>query len=683
MKSIFIKVKDALYNKLVRKVPQICRQYEGYVNANKQQHQKHRLKSWCLLLKLNIAYHIFKLDLSNETVYSNKYPYCEGSESSLSYLGSPEEYAKQLLAFDVISFDIFDTLIFRPFARPDDLFHILAQKHEYLDFANLRTMAEYEARKQKKATEGTDEISITDIYEYIETYIGLSAKQGIEIEFETEKQLCFANPFMYSVFEILKQHHKKMILVSDMYLPKSMLQELLYSCGYDGFDEIFVSCEYQKSKHQGALYGVVKSRYGADKTYIHIGDNPHSDVAQAKNYGMNAIWYQNVNETGNPYRCDEMSRIVGSAYSGLVNAHLHNGAKQYSPQYEYGFVYGGLFVLGYCKFIHDYAQVYNLDKILFLARDGDILKRVYDKLYPDSKTEYVYWSRLAAKLSANHYKYDYIRRFIYHKVNSGITIKQALAAMELDSLLTEYQDDLNALLDSKNAKTVIAFVLEHWEEILAIYAPQVEAGKCYFEQVLAGCKNACAVDIGWAGSGANILSYMVNTVWGLDCNIVGIIAGTNAKSNAEPDASEALLQSGKLVSYLFSQSHNRNYWSTHNPSLGHNVIMELLLGSTKPSFQGFQLDDAGGYRLQFLKEESNNHPIIQEIQNGILDFVDYYTSRFQEFPYMFEISGSDAYAPISFATKNEGRYLKFVLQGCTFQVNVGDDNTLKDVKTIL
>jgi hypothetical protein len=111
--------------------------------------------------------------------------------------------------------------------------------------------------------------------------------------------------------------------------------------------------------------------------------------------------------------------------------------------------------------------------------------------------------------------------------------------------------------------------------------------------------------------------------------------------------------------------------------------MELLLGSTKPSFQGFQLDDAGGYRLQFLKEESNNHPIIQEIQNGILDFVDYYTSRFQEFPYMFEISGSDAYAPISFITKNEGRYLKFVLQGCTFQVNVGDDNTLKDVKTIL
>ena len=68
-----------------------------------------------------------------------------------------------------------------------------------------------------------------------------------------------------------------------------------------------------------------------------------------------------------------MSAITGSMYRGIVNAHLHNGLNEYSMEYEFGFVYGGLFVLGYCQFIHEYVQTHHIDKILFLARDGDIL----------------------------------------------------------------------------------------------------------------------------------------------------------------------------------------------------------------------------------------------------------------------------------------------------------------------
>ena len=48
--------------------------------------------------------------------YEEKRLYSGGSESSLSERESPEAFAAKLMAFDVISMDVFDTLLFRPFS---------------------------------------------------------------------------------------------------------------------------------------------------------------------------------------------------------------------------------------------------------------------------------------------------------------------------------------------------------------------------------------------------------------------------------------------------------------------------------------------------------------------------------------------------------------------------------------
>ena len=68
-----------------------------------------------------------------------------------------------------------------------------------------------------------------------------------------------------------------------------------------------------------------------------------------------------------------MTSLIGSAYRGIVNAKLHNGEGCYSPFYAYGYAYAGFLALGYCNFIHEYASSHNIDKILFLSRDGYIL----------------------------------------------------------------------------------------------------------------------------------------------------------------------------------------------------------------------------------------------------------------------------------------------------------------------
>ena len=96
--------------------------------------------------------------------------------------------------------------------------------------------------------------------------------------------------------------------------------------------------------------------------------------------------------------------------------------------------------LTYCSFIREYCRFHQVDKVLFLSRDGDILSQVYRKLYPQENTEYVYWSRKAAvKLMAASDRYDFFRRFLDHKVNQKLSLEEIFRPMELEALLNELQ----------------------------------------------------------------------------------------------------------------------------------------------------------------------------------------------------------------------------------------------------
>ena len=63
-----------------------------------------------------------------------------------------------------------------------------------------------------------------------------------------------------------------------------------------------------------------------------------------------------------------------------MNSRLYNGLVSYNTDYELGYIYGGFYVLGYCQFIHQYVKNHDVDKLLFLSRDGDVIKKVYEVL---------------------------------------------------------------------------------------------------------------------------------------------------------------------------------------------------------------------------------------------------------------------------------------------------------------
>lgn len=573
-------------------------------------------------------------------------------ESNLHKKEHWKVFVRQLLPYDILSFDVFDTLLFRMVSHPADVFYLVGMELSYPDFRRIRMEAERKARQIKYKAGKTYEVSLLEIWSVLERESGIPAEQGMQAELFWEEKVCFANPYMLQAVRTLQSYGKKIILTSDMYLSGEQILHLLRSCDYEGLKECFVSNEYGGSKGDGTLYDHIRNVYGKQLRYAHIGDNLESDFKNAQEHSVDSFYYQNVNTLGNVYRPMDMSVLTGSIYRGLVNSHLHSGWKGYLREYEYGYVYGGLFVTGYCRFIYDHVKKNQIEKVLFLSRDGYLLKKAYLMLYPkeEKNTAYVLWSRSAAlKITAGKYRYEYFRRFLFHKVNQGFSIRQVLKDMDLSHLEEDLCRKKKVKADEKltyrNADLVKEYFIDNWDEVRKAYQEQILAAKAYFTPVLTGCKNAAAVDIGWVGSGAVMLDHAVNCLWDLSCPITGILGGTNSRHCFEEDAGEGFLFQGKLVSYLYSQTENRDIWKYHDPAKGHNLYWELLLGAPTGGLRGFHLGADGSVQMDF-KENCQDVRHIQEIHRGVLDFVRQFMKAEEKLGLTIPISGRDAYAPM-------------------------------------
>lgn len=653
-----------IYNKLVNEVDGIREKYNSY----KQSENSSALKAYAYLGLMNFQYHILHQKSVGElSIGKSDEKICIKpgfSESMLTDYGSVTEFVERLMPYEVVSFDVFDTLILRPFKKPTDLFYFLGKDNNYPDLKRIRIEAEKNARIKKLKESGHGEISIKEIWEELNRAFNLNVQCGMKQEFSLELKYCFANPFFLELVKLLRAQKKKLIICSDMYLGEAYIKELLLKCGYGDFDDYVVSSDYGKSKAEGSLFEIIKEKHG--KSIVHVGDNPHSDIKMAEKHGIKAVYYGNVNSMGNKYRPLDMSPITASVYGGIVNAHLYNGLTKYSWEYELGFTYGGLLVTGYVRYIHQYVKEHNVRKLFFLARDGDVICKAYKLMYPEEadKCEYVLWSRLAAtRLCASEFKEQFMSRMVDHKVNGGYSISDIFETMDLKDfallLAKEKKLSLSETLNKENAKQLKEFLNKHWYEILDAYSEERDECSGYMASKLAGAMNTLIIDSGWMGSGALMLGQRLINM-GIESK--GMLLGTLSAHSKDPDAVDALLNSGKLVSYCFSSSHNRDLWKMHNASKGHNLVVELILSSDKPSFRAFKKDGNGEYTFNKSSEKIDS----LKVQEGILDFVKLFMEHIGD---EITISGRDAFYPVTVLYRNK-KWVENVLKETGININI-------------
>ena len=680
-------MKTRIYRLLVNRVPAIRRKYQ---EARKKADSKgDRVLLLGKLLLWNLEYYFLGgQNRRGECSFPEKKKLLFQESGSFTGM-SGEKLLRELSGYDVISFDVFDTLLLRPFSAPTDLFYMMGIEFHYPDFPVLRILAEDQARQKKQKTEGTGEVSLKEIWECLNPLTGIPATAGMAMEMSLEEKYCLGNPYFLPLVKALKKEEKILLAVSDMYLDREFIQKLLEKFYGPVFDRILVSKEEGCSKGEGNLYEKVRNIAGELRTargapfkgacsIAHIGDNPHSDILMARKNKIEPFLYPNPQDAGNPRRPFEMSRITGGIYRGLVNLRFHTGVRKYSVFYELGYIYGGLAALGFCQFIHRRARELGIRQVCFLARDGDILKQVYDRLYPGSPTCYLLWSRnVSARLSAERFPFDFFQRFLFQKINQGYTMEKIFASMRLTALTEKACQVLDCKRDSvlteKRAVGCRDFLLGQWESVTGAYKEEQELAGGYLRKLLSlpsdksreirpgepGSENAenaesqeglekiALVDIGWAGSGPLGVEYLLHKTSGPSWQVHTFLAGSSGAPSPDRNSSQNFFFENRMESYFFSQSHNRDLWKFHDLHKKHNLYLELLFTSPSPGFLGFKKTADGEINFLFAPREKHEGEICQ-IQTGILDFISDYQRYFGEFTAKGrgEISGRDAYAPL-------------------------------------
>lgn len=490
--------------------------------------------------------------------------------------------------YDIVSFDVFDTLIFRTCGNHEEVFFLAAQaivKKYSIDLSvneivSARIAAEYTARRKASKRD----VTIDEIYESFDLKgLDLVAELKNE-EINTELSVCVASGLMKSIYDWCYINKKSIIIISDMYLSSEIIKKILEKNGYDKNVAIFVSSEFGETKKNGNLYKIVLKKYKNAKI-IHIGDALRSDYIQARINGFNAYHIKRDSTY------DRVYILAGNEIS-------HNGVVL-SDYYKFGYDIFGPAVLGFCKWLCSEIEKNKVDRIFFLARDGYLIKRIFNFVYPEYNdiTDYLYVSRKALRLSSLYGEKNVEKLASLFPQHTLLTIKDLCEKIGVSDINPNLVDDAKLFLPGQILSDAEIFSFCNW--LLKFIQPKCKREKELLKQYLKEKRfmgKVAIIDIGWAGTIQNMLTNIT------DVDIIGYYFGTNIFDSSEKKRSyvNPMIAIQEFVAALIEY-----------PFLAPEGSVEKYAkneqGFVEPVLSNFEYDDG-------------EREIIIAMQNGIYDY---------------------------------------------------------------
>lgn len=431
--------------------------------------------------------------------------------------------------YDLISFDVFDTLITRASATPCGIFKILSHKmlssDVYKDFPSelkenfdiIRHEVEIFSQEQELYFYSSRETSFDIIYDLIKTNYNLTDEQVKtlkDLEFQTEFDNILPITKNINLLKSLVEQNKQVVLITDMYYSEDVVKSFLLK-----FDEVFKnikiysSSDYKETKRNRTLYNIVKQDF-PDKKWVHIGDNEFSDVLCSRWSGINSLKYKFpllkkyekflLNKT-NDYKT---SLTVGVArYLRLTNE---------NKKYQFGCSFAAPVLYNYVKWILKSSLNRGINDIYFVARDGYILKIIADiiieKLNLTIKTHYFYSSRIASRIITSDNYSSYIDN-IFNELSNSLSVDFILKRLSLPK-------DLLLNIDDFSTKKLEIFKIKYLKDQLcknnALKDAVLEQNKLksdnflkYLQQELSGAGKIAFADINGSGRTQDCIADMI------------------------------------------------------------------------------------------------------------------------------------------------------------------------------
>ena len=314
----------------------------------------------------------------------------------------------------ILTLDVWDTLIRRrchpdviKIEAYDFMLSVLDRSNiseKYLDANSglvLRQKIEYDLAIEAKNNGLDDEYHIDDVIsKLIEVVSGdsiSSLKKVVEqvVAFEKNIELSLTYPDPTIAQKVNEIAPDKCYFISDFYIEKEFLLELLHHHGFDFIEDGISSCDVKLNKKSGRLFEVFRNDFFQDKDieHIHIGDNLYADVESPSKLGIKAIHFLPDEE--------HQKRLQKESDFYMKLPLFNTKYDKDSDAHQFGKSTSMLYY-GFARYIAHITNAKGLNKVAFLTREGEFYKEIYDQVnasLPESmrgaKSEILEVSRLA------------------------------------------------------------------------------------------------------------------------------------------------------------------------------------------------------------------------------------------------------------------------------------------------
>lgn len=546
---------------------------------------------------------------------------------------NPNKVIKRIKEYDVVSFDVFDTLVKRDSREGKQVFFMMESRllQEYPQikgFAEKRVVAERKARKRT----ARPEITLDEIYEILQASFPKEVcdfMKSTEVDFE--KALCHTSVHMKIVYDYCLKSRKKIILISDMYLPKAVIEDILKGASITGYHKLYLSSEDFVTKEMGELYDLVIDDLGLDKKdLIHVGDNKKSDFVVPIKKGIDAVKIPHVLCSNIIFNEDDiLSRDRVREYQALssfIDNHYVKSQMNDDYFFRIGYETEGPLLYGFSRWLDNAFKKNRTEKVFFLSRDGQIMQKAYNAMIE--------------KPVDNCYMFASRRAYIVPTLWNCRSLEEAVSTMFFPRLGTVDSFIKKMGLQPKEYETTIKkfgykpgmnytfsklfleegfnkFFDEIWEDIYSNSKREFELLVKYLNQEGFTGKVA-VVDIGWNGNMQKALKKVCALV-GIQAEISGFYIGLNPNAR---DIHEQI----DVCGYLFQPGKNERYFELQR---NFTAIFEMMFTADHGSVKKFE-ETSSGINTVFedfeygidVKDADIEFKAIQDIQSGALKFID-------------------------------------------------------------
>lgn len=372
-----------------------------------------------------------------------------------------EHLLNEIDKYEVITFDIFDTILMRTILRPEDIFEVVAKKwcsQNHEDSAFTRKFLELRKRAQHIARDKYDAYDYDQIYRILKEISDFTDKKVEELkglELETEKQFIEPRHDVVKALEYAYRLGKKVYLISDMYFRQSVIEVLLKKCEITQYHGIIVSSDAGCWKWPNAeLFNAAIEKFGlSGKKVLHIGDNEGADWICGGKVGFDIypIWsaHHMLEKSALKYLLVNVKTVEDSCMLGIYAAKylnspfaLHEGKGKLvlKTEYDIGYAGYGALLTAYTHYLVNKYQGEKNTKIIFLARDGYLPHKLYEQIINKKKIEdaasgiYVLSSRRALAVPAifNEEDLEVQLKRIQAEVKGGEFLAQRFGVMPIE-----------------------------------------------------------------------------------------------------------------------------------------------------------------------------------------------------------------------------------------------------------